>query len=400
MRKEYFDLYYDLSDQSFMYLGNRMAKPFQIPVYIMMSTSEFRQYSRKNMELRVDEKLLDIYLNRADDFTRMLVDYKLAVIEVNDAELKDAVDIFSRVNSKGTDISYDWMVNALSYDNNFSFSNEIDNLIISLQKYNFEGLSRNSLFRCYQSAFDEKSYIDNTEIEKMVQRSDFVDVVKKTTPAIERTIAFLYNELCVVDAKLLPYPTQLIFIMRVFMQYPELDKKQKNELKRWFWITTYSNYFTIYNLSSQRRAFDLLMKYLKGESDTMLYNESRTPFKVSALPQRIQLSAVRSKALYLFELNYYANKTGKWPSTNSELRTFKIDKFEPTVPANMIPYFSDSIELYGVGNPSNNQDINKFCHFFIENIEDTIPEILSKRFLAIKKAEKTFVERLGMKLSD
>ena len=308
VRKEFFDLYYDLSDQSFIYLGNRIAKPYQIPVYIMMSTSEFRQYSRKNMEGHVDEKNLDIYLNRADEFTRMLVDYKLAVIEVNDAELKDAVDIFSRVNSKGTDISYDWMVNALSYDddNKFSFSNEIDNLLLSLQKYHFDGLSRNSLFRCYQSAFDEKSYIDNTEIEKMAQRDDFAEVVKETTPAIEKTVEFLFKELCVVDVKLLPYPTQLIFLMRVFMKYPVLDEKQKDELKRWFWITTYSNYFTIYNLSSQRRAFDQLMKYLKGQSNTMLYNESQAPFKVSPLPTKIQLSAVRSKALYLFELNYYA----------------------------------------------------------------------------------------------
>lgn len=60
------------------------------------------------------------------------------------------------MNSKGTDISYDYMVNALSYSSDFSFSVEIDNLKEQLSQYHFEGITRNNLFRCYQSAFDEK----------------------------------------------------------------------------------------------------------------------------------------------------------------------------------------------------------------------------------------------------
>ena len=86
-----------------------------------MSTSDFRQYSRKYIEPYSEDGRLDEYLDRADAFSRTLIDYKLAVIEISGADLSDAVNIFSRVNSKGTDISYDYMVNALSYSPDFQF---------------------------------------------------------------------------------------------------------------------------------------------------------------------------------------------------------------------------------------------------------------------------------------
>ena len=47
------------------------------------------------------EAILETYLDRADALSRSLIDYKIAVIEVTNAELDDAVDIFSRINSKG-----------------------------------------------------------------------------------------------------------------------------------------------------------------------------------------------------------------------------------------------------------------------------------------------------------
>ena len=77
----------------------------------------------------------------------------------------------------------------------FNFSIEIDNLKEQLSQYHFESISRNNLFRCYQSAFDDKLYIDQTDIEKLAVRPDFKDVVRNTTPNILKAVHFLYKEL-------------------------------------------------------------------------------------------------------------------------------------------------------------------------------------------------------------
>lgn len=90
----FYNLYFDLEDEVFVYLRYNTPLPYQVPVHILMSTSDFRQYSRKYIEPYCDPNILDTYLDRADAFSRSLIDYKLAVIEISDADLSDAVNIF------------------------------------------------------------------------------------------------------------------------------------------------------------------------------------------------------------------------------------------------------------------------------------------------------------------
>ena len=192
-----FNLYYDLEDESFVYLRTGAYPfPYQVPVHILMSTSDFRQYSRKNIENSgIPADVVDIYLDRADAISSRLLSYQVACIEITNANIEEAVDIFARINSRGTDISFDWMVNALSYDENdkFKFADLIDELKEELREYNFDGISRNTLFRCYQSAFG-KLYIDQTDIENLARRPDFASVASELGQYIVKAVKFLHDD--------------------------------------------------------------------------------------------------------------------------------------------------------------------------------------------------------------
>lgn len=401
LRADYFDLYYDLDDESFIYMGGRLPKPSQVPVYVLMSTMDFRRYARRMMDHNIPERLLEKYLDRADSFSRSLVDYKIAVIEVTNAELDDAVDIFSRINSKGTDISPDWMVNALAYNDDFSFAVEIDNLKSLLKPYNFDGISRTALFRCYQSAFDDKMYIDQSNIERLARREDFSKVVQATTPLIEKSVRFLYHDLNVVDYKLLPYNTQLIFLMTFFKKLSSPSKKQLMDLKHWFWVTSYSNYFTIYSLSSQRKAFAHFNDYLAGKTPDIVYIEGdKQSFKTLSLPERLSLSSVRCRSLLLFELQHYRAKT-KLSSPKGGLSLKKIFMNKEACPANIIPYFgSDRKMKWNIGDSLlyTNDSETFYESYFLpkSSLGQGDKSFLQKRMSLIVKNEKTFVESFGM----
>ena len=330
-----------------------------------------------------------------------MVDYKIAVIEVTNAELDDAVDIFSRINSKGTDISPDWMVNALAYNDDFSFAVEIDNLKSLLKPYNFDGISRTALFRCYQSAFDDKMYIDQSNIERLARREDFSEVVQATTPLIEKSVRFLYYDLNVVDYKLLPYNTQLIFLMTFFKKLSSPSKKQLMDLKHWFWVTSYSNYFTIYSLSSQRKAFAHFNNYLAGKTPDIVYMEGdKQSFKTLSLPERLSLSSVRCRSLLLFELQHYRAKT-KLSSPKGGLSLKKIFMNKEACPANIIPYFgSDRKMKWSVGDSLLYTDASETFYesYFLpkSSLGQGDKSFLQKRMSLIVKNEKTFVESFGM----
>lgn len=403
-RDNYFDLFYDLEEDNFVYIRHLYPKPYQVPVYVLMSTSEFRQYSRKNLENNPDisSDKIDLYLDRADAFARSLLDYKLAVIEIYNATLSDAVNIFSRINSKGTDISYDWMVNALSYDHDFNFSLEIDNLKYNLTKYHFQNIPRNILFRCYQSAFDDKLYIDQTKIEELAVRKDFKETVKIVTPCIEKAVRFLFEELNVVSHKLMPYGLQLVFLAIFFKEMPKPSEKNKNDLKRWFWITTYSNYFTIYSLANQRKAFKKFLDYLRGETSEIIYMDDKNiPFRTARFPEYIKLATVRSKALILFQLHHYKQATGRRPSKEG-LSIKKIYNSYGNLAENIVPTYNvKSLE----------EDLKKlFSSEYTPNYSYILPnlnilpvlnkseemEYLRLRKSFLQKDEMAFVKMLGM----
>lgn len=403
LRRDYFDLYYDLEDESFIYMGGREPKPSQLPVYILMSTMDFRRHSRKYIEPYSNEEEMETYLNRADAFSRSLVDYKVAVIEVTNAELDDAVDIFSRINSKGTEISPDWMVNALAYRHDFSFALEIDNLKDRLRRYNFSGISRTALFRCYQSAFDDKMYIDQANIEKLAKRDDFVETVKETTPYIEKAVRFLFQELNVIDYKLLPYNTQLIFLMTFFKKVASPTPAQIAALKNWFWVTSYSNYFTIYSLSNQRRAFDHFVDFIRGFHNDMVYMDAtKQAFTTLSFPDKVSLASVRCRSLLLFELQYYRSIMGTMPQRRG-LNLQKLTVKEEGTPANIVAYMGSERKvrwslldnLY-----MKSEDEMMYKAFMLPRGCFDMNQTLERRRQMLVEKEKEFVEKLGLKYSE
>lgn len=383
-RRDFFDLYFDLKDDSFIYPSGT-PKPYQVPLYTLTSTSEFRQYTRQVLEPAVtNPEELDFYLDRADAFARMLIDYKLAVIEVDGATLNDAVNIFSRINSQGTEISMDWMINALSFRKDFNFSFEVDSVIQDIAVYNFSAISRNTIFRCYQSAFDNNLYID-TNIETLAHRDDFVSTVKKMSKAIINAVGFLYNEINVIDSRLLPYTAQLAFLSVFFMRVPNPDANQINDLKHWFWLTTYSNYFTTLSLSGQRRAFSHFLGYIDGTESFPLYIENNEK-RLSTMPwpRTLVLSSVRCVALVLFQLNQQRMQTNISTEANT-LVTKKYFRDYATVPENMIISFSQLDSSF--------RDENLF--FIPQNCE-SMQEALCRRKKLLQDAEHKFVNELGI----
>ncbi len=407
----FFKLYYDLEEETFIYVrAKTQAQPFQVPVYVLMNSSDFRQFARREFEKIHNEDKIEKYYDKADNISRALLDYQIASIDINNATIEEAVEIFSRVNSKGEEISFDWMANALSIKEGFRFGDEIDGVIEDLKKYNFDGIDRNVIFRCIQSSFG-KLYIDNPKIEVLAKRPDFSKVTRETLPKILEAVKFLFEELLVLDNKLLPYNIQLIFIMDFFKRFSNPTDEQKGKLKDWFWITTYSNYFTIYSLANQRRAYEHFHQYLDGFIEFPVYNDKpNLKFTTTEFPEKMTMGSVRAKALTLFLLN----TSNDFNSVNSnEVLAYKMQKiytlnsnaenFVPIVQFSAKEFDNENWKLYKNKNLSYllEQKFDSFENrkFFITNemyFNQSESSNLNIRKGLIQRAEQQFVENLGM----
>ncbi len=308
---KYFNLYYDANLNEFLYISKK-PEYYQFPLQVMLVASDFRKYSREHLEKECsDEKELERILNNADSFCSRLLDYTITCTEIENANISQAADIFSRINKEGTKVSIDWMIHALSYDkaSGFNLADTTDELLESLQQYHFEDISRNTIFRCFQSSFDDKIYFDQNKIEKLARQDNFRDViVNQSVPAIKNAVRFLFEDLHVLDRKLLPYNIQLVFCMEFFRRLESPSEEQKQWLKHWFWKTTYTNFFTNGSLANQRDEYKRFIKYLdtgNDSSDSLSDSMFRT---ASPFPKELNMRGVRSCALALYVINQIFEK--------------------------------------------------------------------------------------------
>ncbi|WP_294333418.1 DUF262 domain-containing protein [uncultured Chryseobacterium sp.] len=405
---EKFRIYYDLEEESFEFIRkNKKPKLYQVPLYVLINTSDFRKFQRENIDKIGDEKKIDLYLDRADEISKIITEYEIASVDINNANVEEAVEIFWRINKKGIVISKDWIVNALTNDGQFKLKDEMDLLIEGLKKYNFQEVNRDLLFNCIQSSFGKLSF--DVDVVSLIKQNKeiFIETTKKTIGSIERAVKFLFEELHVLHPKLLPSNWQLIFVVEFFNIVEDPSPEQSAELKNWFWVTIYANYFTLVasNPSRRQKAFTQFKDYFKGIESEILYNEDKSNL-VSPKYKFSNFSSVRFCANVLFQLKEYyidyENCLG--------FETIKLFQNQKEVLENIIyiPIFENN--EYGIRFLKRDdfsfildKENNAICSKFFINAEmreayakGDIKCVLQLRAKMILQREKEFVEQLGL----
>jgi hypothetical protein len=188
---------------------------------------------------------------------------------------------------------------------------------------------------------------------------------------------------------------------------------QIEQLKKWFWITTYSNYFTIYSLSKQRQAFNQFKDFINGITDDPTFNDKpNIPFSVTEFPKNIYFGSVRAKALVLFLLNF---SNGFQSIDSEEVDELKINYLfkERSTPEGVVPLISYIAEQsYKNTIQTKHKDLSFFFEsdrfndfadkFFLDEIMislfmvNDLDAALRIRKALIKRSEADFVESLGL----
>lgn len=414
--KEKFNLHYDLEEEQFLFpRQNSTGQPHQVPVYVFMNSIDFRQYARKHFEQIQDERRIELYYDRADEMGQIFNNYQLASVDIKNATIEEAVEIFRRVNEKGMLISKDWIVSALTNKGGFRLGSEIDNLLADLKKYNFDNIKRDVIFQCVQNAFGKYYY--DVKIEDLVKRDDFVPQTKRTLHGIKSAIEFLFKELNVINSKLLPYSGQLIILSYYFTvnDYRTLSDKARRDLMLWFWTTSYSNYFTVNTMKTLREAFEKFMDYSHGRADSPLYiDDNKNPYTTQPFPNKVFMGSVRAKTFVLFMLHHYMSYQSNELNQDSD-KYFDIgylsldgnntcENFIPIVLSNIE---GSSREQSVIMQNRKAKDLSSLMEFPSESLfidestkkmfdNNNVDGALAHRKTLIKNSERTFVKPLGI----
>ena len=84
-----------------------------------------------------------------------------------------------------------------------------------------------------------------------------------------KAVDFLTSELGLPSYAYVPCAHQLTLLVEFFHRYPQPSHSQREELKRWFWRTSFSGYFQLFNTGDQRRDLEILRVFAAGETKTL-----------------------------------------------------------------------------------------------------------------------------------
>lgn len=241
------------------------------------------------------------YADQAKRVNRTLVSYEIGHITVRGGHIDDAVEIFSRLNSKATEISTDYMIQALAYNpkNDFLFSECISDIKSRIAVFNFESLKRDLILKCVFN-YTEKVFFDGKAEDILALSEDLPNIMENVSEDIFKTIEFLYNMCGVIDTKLLPYTYQLIMLAVFFKENKHPSQIQLHELSKWFFYTTYTNYFTNTSLTNIRKDVVSFNRFAKRETTIpMEYNEK---IEIQPVPELWTLNSVRACGFILMSI--------------------------------------------------------------------------------------------------
>lgn len=388
-KKDEFNISYNLERECFEYV--KRPQLYILPVSEIYDTFIMLEKMQQIVEYyKTDTFKAQTYVSRARKMNSILQSYQIGEILLENCDINEASTVFSRLNSKGTDISKVSMLQAVFYKtkNDLLVADSINEFITSLSVYGFNSLKSDDILNCCYRYVGKNFY--DSQLFKDLEKLDFTDHWPEIKSDIYNTIQFLHDDCNVISSKLLPYVKQLIALTWFFKEHKKPTIEQKKELKKWFFYTSYNQSFLNGSLTIVRTLFRRFEKFVFGESNTAIdYEEVK--IGLDSLKFRYTSGSALSNLMII-------SIVAKYLSLNPEEQVVYCDpiKFNGDDPRGVVPYFNTDDRSKVIAMPLNdlqfqssyaispemvmalrNKDIKKFCELRGEMILTLEKELLA-----------------------
>ncbi|MCQ9133062.1 DUF262 domain-containing protein [Streptomyces hilarionis] len=316
-----------------------------LPMRSILRTMDFLAFAR-DLGSRVEPSgNYDNLVSEAELVAQRVKSYKMAVVKLVGGSLKQAVEVFSRVNSSGQAMTPDQMVSALTYETTGpdSLADRIEAIRERIASTGFGDVSSTTIFRAILAVTGEED-VQDARWDALARRveGDLLEAVEKTDKALGRAVEFLQRCVRVPLARLVPYNAQLMLLTAFFDLRPDPSEEQINDLTRWFWVTSWSGFFAGANTTQIKQALREMKKFAIGQGVLDLAEQRARPF-----PDRFDLRSARIRSFLIWELHAFPQRWS--PGGNS------LDAVELLAQADTAAYrhVSNQRGLESVSSPAN-----------------------------------------------
>lgn len=268
----------DLNTLEFRYLqkGEEPTAPL-FPMNVLLNAAAF---------IRACRGLEEHFINKAEELSARFTQYRISVVSISDVGLDRAVEIFGRLNSKGTPIRKHELAAALSYrqarsgEGAFKLDTEFEELaqlgefvsfgrveISFLLKAVLAALDEGDLYKTsWETVFSPASSANHASQDKDARLRSALAALKQTFP---KAVRFLQED-GISSVRVLSYNMQLVMLAEFFRHCPEPSTGTKTLLSTWLWATSYQCWFGGASSSRIRECLKAIRDLAYGKENRLI----------------------------------------------------------------------------------------------------------------------------------
>lgn len=293
-----FLVYYDLEREQFVHV--RHPQSHHLPArYLLGHDDELARWLDENRDATEPGSAArvkwDGFRRRVVQLQTVFAQYRLPYLDMTDATLEDAVNIFSRVNRRGTVVRQDEVVAALTWKaSGFDFSQAAKDLLEEYPRYRSFGTT--PIVQAVLVALGGNVVDANWEGMVEQHRERLRDAMDVVSGAMGRAFAFLHDRIGASSSWVVPYSVQIVLLTEFFRLCPNPGAAAQDELERWVWATSFASAYSSANEVLINDAVERMQKLARGE-DVRLLPERLV---LRPFPRRFHPKSARVRVFHLF----------------------------------------------------------------------------------------------------
>lgn len=235
--KSVWNVYFDLKTNHFQHADHADELPVhQIPLRRMSNAPDF--YRRLSP---IDDPLMR---DRADLLFTRFLEYQVPLVTLGDMSIEDVAPVFERINSTGTRLTIYDLMRAATWSPEFDLGNTVEDIKSALESKKYDTLDSKTFLRTLGAAAGGDFSAQSIDALRELSLEDLTTAADAMKASALRAADFLATEISAPRAESLPYANQFAVLSEVFRLLPTPTDLQLQEIKRWFWRTTLSGYFS------------------------------------------------------------------------------------------------------------------------------------------------------------
>ncbi len=257
---------YDLRSQEFLHLTTLDDPPLhQIRMNKLSDAASFFKHVASLETLSAEDK--DELRSRAELLFNRFKDYTIATVTLSDMPIESVAPIFERINSTGTRLTIVDLMRAATWSEEFDLIDTIDGEVLdAVSGKGFGTIDRKAVLRNLSAASGGAFSAESIDDLRNKSPGELKAAAGAVVAAYERATDFLKDEIGAPNSEILPYANQIVVLAELFRLLPTPDAGQFAAVKRWFWRTTFSGYFSGWNTGQMSSDLSAVRSFVEGKT--------------------------------------------------------------------------------------------------------------------------------------